>query len=333
MRPDRSAGFGLALALLSAATFGTSGTFARALIDAGWSADAAVAARVGIAALILAVPAVLALRGRWHVARRAVGSVGLFGLLAVGGAQVGFFNAVRYLPVGVALLLEYSGIVLVVLWMWARHGERPRKLTVAGAGAAVAGLALVLDITGDAGLDPIGVIWGLVAAVGLATYFVLSARVDPELPSVALACGGMAFGAVILVALGVVGLLPLEATFNTVVFAGHTMSWLVPIAGLSLVAAVVAYVAGIGAARVLGAPLASFVGLTEVLFAVLFAWLVLGELPTVVQAIGGTFIIAGIALVRLDQLRAVPRLPESEDARAAQPALTGAGADRDILRR
>ena len=310
--------FGLVLALLSAATFGTSGTFARALIDAGWSADAAVAARVAIAAVILAVPAALALRGRWHVARRSLSSVGLFGLLAVGGAQVGFFNAVRYLPVGVALLLEYSGIVLVVLWMWARHGERPRKLTVAGAVAAVIGLALVLDIAGGADLHPLGVVWGLVAAVGLATYFVLSARVDEELPSVALACGGMAFGAIVLVALGLIGVLPLDATFGPVQFAGHTVSWLVPIAGLSLVAAVVAYVAGIGAARVLGAPLASFVGLTEVLFAVLIAWLVLGELPSVVQAVGGTFIIAGIALVRLDQLRPARR---TADEQAAEPVV------------
>ena len=311
---------GLALALLSAATFGTSGTFARSLIDAGWSADAAVAARVGIAALILAVPAALALRGRWHVARRSMNSVGLFGLLAVGGAQLGFFNAVRYLPVGVALLLEYSGIVLVVLWMWVRHGDRPRKLTVAGAAAAVVGLALVLDIAGGADLHPLGVVWGLVAAVGLATYFVLSARVDEELPSVALACGGMAFGAIVLVALGLVGVLPLDATFGPVQFAGHTVSWLLPIAGLSLVAAVVAYVAGIGAARVLGAPLASFVGLTEVLFAVLIAWLVLGELPTFVQAIGGTFIIAGIALVRLDQMR--PARRAADDANA-EPVLAG----------
>ena len=311
---------GLALALLSAATFGTSGTFARSLIDAGWSADAAVAARVGIAALILAVPAALALRGRWHVARRALSSVGLFGLLAVGGAQVGFFNAVRYLPVGVALLLEYSGIVLVVLWMWARHGDRPRKLTVAGAAAAVVGLALVLDIAGGADLHPLGVVWGLVAAVGLATYFVLSARVDEELPSVALACGGMAFGAIVLVALGLIGVLPLDATFGPVQFAGHTVSWLLPIAGLSLVAAVVAYVAGIGAARILGAPLASFVGLTEVLFAVLIAWLVLGELPSIVQAIGGTFIIAGIALVRLDQMRPARRAVGDANA---EPVLAG----------
>jgi len=315
MRTDRSAtGLGLALALLSAATFGTSGTFARSLIDAGWSAGSAVAARVGIAAVILAVPAALALRGRWRVVRRALPRVGLFGLLAVGGAQLGFFNAVRYLPVGVALLLEYSGIILVVLWMWARHGDRPRRLTVAGAAAALVGLVLVLDVAGGGGIDPLGVIWGLVAAVGLATYFVLSARVDPELPSVALACGGMAFGAVVLVLLGVVGALPLHATFGAVSFAGHAMSWLVPIAGLSVVAAVVSYVSGIGAARLLGAALSSFVGLTEVLFAILFAWLVLGELPTAVQGIGGVFVIAGIALVRVDQLRAPSKEPELEPA-------------------
>ncbi|MEV4639699.1 EamA family transporter [Actinoplanes sp. NPDC049548] len=320
MGSPRPAGAGLGLALLSAATFGTSGTFARSLIDAGWSADAAVAVRVGIAALLLAVPAAVALRGRWAVLRRSLGNVGLFGLLAVGGAQLGFFNAVRYLPVGVALLLEYSGIVLVVLWMWARHGERPRRLTIAGAAVAVAGLILVLDIIGGAAIDPVGVLWGMVAAVGLATYFVLSARVDPQLPSIALACGGMAFGAAILVLLGVAGALPLDATFGTVDFAGHTMSWLAPVAGLSLIAAVVAYVTGIAAARLLGAALSSFVGLTEVLFAVLIAWLVLGELPSVVQGIGGTLIIAGIALVRLDQLRTAPAVPDDLVAGPADEA-------------
>src|SRR5437773_2761470 len=104
MRPERSAGVGLGLALLSAVTFGTSGTFARSLIEAGWSAEAAVAVRVGVAALFLAVPSAVALRGKWQVLRRNAGMVGVFGLLAVAGAQVGFFNAVRYLPIGVALL-------------------------------------------------------------------------------------------------------------------------------------------------------------------------------------------------------------------------------------
>jgi drug/metabolite transporter (DMT)-like permease len=49
--------------------------------------------------------------------------------------------------------------------------------------------------------------------------------------------------------------------------------------------------------------LASFVGLTEVMFAVVVAWLLLGELPTSMQLVGGALIVAGIALVRVDDLR------------------------------
>ncbi|MEJ3746547.1 EamA family transporter [Actinomycetes bacterium KLBMP 9797] len=303
MRPQRSVGVGLGLALLSAVTFATSGTFARSLIDAGWSAEAAVATRVGIAALVLAIPAIVALRGRWSVLRRNIGMIGGFGLLGVMAAQACFFNAVRYLPVGVALLLEYLGIILVVAWMWLVHGQRPRWLTVAGAVAAILGLVFVLDVAGGARFDPVGVLWGLGAAVGLAAYFVLSARGDRDLPPVVLASAGMAVGAAALIALGLVGALPLRATFGDVDFAGHRTSWLVPILGLSLVAAVVSYVAGIGAARILGARLSSFVGLTEVMFAVLIAWLLLDEVLTAVQLLGGALIIAGVALVRLDELR------------------------------
>jgi drug/metabolite transporter (DMT)-like permease len=321
---QRSIGAGLGMAVLSAATFGTSGTFARSLIGAGWTAETAVVARIGIAGLILAVPAVWAMRGRWRSLRGSLGTMGPFGVLAVAGAQLAFFKAIQYVPVGVALLLEYSGILLVVAWMWVVHGERPRPLTVAGAAAAIAGLVLVLDLTGAAGVDPLGIAWGLGAGVGLAAYFVLSARVDAELPSVALASGGMGIGAAVLLGLGTTGILHLHATFERVTFAGHQVSWLVPVAGLSVIAAVIAYVAGIGAARVLGAALSSFVGLTEVLFAIVFAWFALGEVPTLMQAVGGVLIIVGIALVRAGMLRPVVDRAKSTSDDSAEPALAGA---------
>ena len=113
----------------------------------------------------------------------------------------------------------------------------------------------------------------------------------------------MTIGAVTLLLLGLLGVLPMQANTDDVDFAGHEVSWLVPVLGLSVIAAALAYVVGISAARILGSKLASFVGLTEVLFAVLFAWLFLGQLPKVVQLIGGVLIIAGVALVRLDELR------------------------------
>ena len=308
--PHRFGLAGLVLALVSALTFATSGPFARSLLAAGWSAEAAVAVRVAVGALVLAPPAAWALRGRWHVLRRNLSTLGGFGLFAVVAAQACFFNAVNHLPVGVALLLEYLGILLVVGWMWAVHGQRPRRLAVAGSVAAVVGLVLVLDPTaaGDGPLDPVGVLWALAAAVGLACYFVISARSDEELPPVVLASGGMAVGAAILGLLGLVGLVPLRATFESVELAGHRTSWWLPVAGLSLVAAVVAYLTGIGAARLLDARLASFVGLTEVMFAVLIAWLVLDELPTLVQLAGGALIVTGVALVRLDEWRQPPRI-------------------------
>ncbi|MEU2614472.1 EamA family transporter [Micromonospora sp. NPDC007271] len=313
-------GVGLGLALISALTFATSGTFARSLITGGWSAEAVVLARIGIAALVLAVPGVLALRGRWRVLRRNAGTVVVFGVLGVAVAQACFFNAVRYLPVGVALLLEYLGIVLVVGWMWLVHGQRPRLLTVAGSLTALGGLVFVLDLTGAGRLDPIGVLWGLGAGVGLAGYFVIAGRVDAALPSVVMASGGMAVGGLALGLLGAVGVLPLRAAAADVTFAGHQVSWLVPIAGLSLIAAVVAYLTGVAGARLLGARLSSFVGLTEVMFAVLIAWLVLGELPSPVQLLGGALIVAGVALVRLDELRVAP---EAAPPAPTEPALAG----------
>jgi drug/metabolite transporter (DMT)-like permease len=296
------AGAGLGMALLSAATFGTSGSFARSLTEAGWSPAAAVLARILAAALLLAVPTVLLLRGRWRALLGNLRMVTGYGVFAVAGAQVCFFNAIEHVSVGVALLLEYLGTVLVVGWVWARTGQRPRRLTVAGSVVALAGLAFVLNLAGDTRLDPVGVLWGLGAAVGLAVYFVLSASAGDDLPPVAMASVGMAVGATVLLALGLVGAQPLHAHFGTVDFAGHQMSWLVPVAGLSVIAAAVAYVVGIAAARLLGAKLASFVGLTEVIFAVLFAWLLLDELPTVIQLAGGVLIVAGVALVRIDEL-------------------------------
>jgi drug/metabolite transporter (DMT)-like permease len=294
---------GWILALLSAATFGTSGTFARSLIGAGWSAPAAVTVRIGIAALILAVPAILRLRHRGAALRRSLGAIGAFGLVAVAGAQVCYFNAVRYLPIGIALLLEYLGIILVVFWMWVRHKQRPQRLTLIGSALAATGLILVLDPSDVDAVDLRGVVWGLGAAVGLAAYFVISARVDDELPSVAMAGGGMAIGAIALLGAGAAGVLPMHATFGDVQFAGHTTSWAVPVLGLSVIGAALAYVTGIGAARILGARLSSFIGLAEVLFAALFAWLVLGELPALVQLAGGVLIIGGVVLVRIDESR------------------------------
>ncbi|HEV7191631.1 MAG TPA: DMT family transporter [Jatrophihabitantaceae bacterium] len=316
---------GLVLAMISAATFGTSGSFASALLGAGWSPGAVVLVRISVGALLLAVPTLISLRGRAQLVRASGGVTLVYGVVAVALAQVCFFNAVAHVPVGVALLLEYLGVVLVVAWMWLRHHHRPQRLTVAGTAVVLVGLSFVLDLYGGVRFDMVGVLWGLGAAVGLAGYFVLSARSVEALPPVATAGLGMAVGAVALALAGVSGVMPMRAHFGAVRFAGQHVSWLVPVAGLSVVAAAIAYVAGISAAVRLGPKLASFVGLTEVLFAVLFAWGLLGQLPTVGQLFGGLLIIAGIVLVKADVPAAPVAGTEAEPSEFAIEPLGVAG--------
>ena len=306
VRPSaRPQAAGIVIALVSAFTFALSGPFAKSLMDAGWSPGAAVLLRVGGAAVVLLVPTLWMMRGRWNTLRRNGSTIALYGAIAIAGAQVGFFNAVSYMSVGVALLIEYLAPVLLVLLVWAQTRRRPGIRTILGTVIAVVGMVLVLDLTGAQTVHPLGVAWALLAAVSLATYFVLGTRVNDDLPPIVLAGGGLMIGTVIVVLCGLVGLLPLEFATADVTMIGMRTSWVVPIIALVLISTVAAYVTGIVATARLGTRIASFVGLSEVVFAVLASWLLLAELPGPVQLLGGLGILTGVILVRADRYASV----------------------------
>ena len=290
---------GLAFALVSAFCFGLAGATASAMFDAGWSAGAAVLVRVALGAFVLAVPALIALQGRWPSVRGHWRTLLTYGVLAVAGAQLCYFYAVSYLPVGVALLIEYTSPVGVVVWMWARHRQRPTGLTLAGGTVALIGLALLIDAFGnDMSLDPRGVAWALAAMVGATAYFVISGHGDSGIPPVALAWFGLTIAAATIGAVGMVGALPMDASSGDVSYQGFSVPWLVPVLALGVVTAALAYLTGIAGVRRLGARLASFIGLTEVLAAVGFAWLLLAELPTPLQWLGGVLVLGGVVVVK-----------------------------------
>jgi drug/metabolite transporter (DMT)-like permease len=290
---------GLAFAVTSAFCFGLAGATASAMFDAGWSAGAAVSIRVGLGAVVLAAPALLALRGRWAAVRRSARLLLTYGVLAVAGAQLCYFYAVSYLPVGVALLIEYTSPVGVVVWMWMRHRQPPTRLTLLGGTIALVGLALLIDVFGgDTSLDPRGVAWALAAMVGATAYFVISGHGESGVPPVALAWVGLTVAAVAMGAVGLSGALPVHAATTDVTYRGVTVPWMVPVVALGVVTAALAYLTGIAGVRRLGARLASFIGLTEVLAAVLFAWLLLAEFPTPLQWLGGVLVLGGVVVVK-----------------------------------
>ena len=75
------------------------------------------------------------MRGPGRLLRRSGRTLLVYGFAAVAGAQLCFFMAVEHLSVAVALLLEYSGALLVVGYLWLRRGQRPGLLTVSGSGS------------------------------------------------------------------------------------------------------------------------------------------------------------------------------------------------------
>jgi drug/metabolite transporter (DMT)-like permease len=295
---SRLAGSGLGIAVLSSAAFGLSGPLAKSLLDAGWSAGAAVLLRLAGAAAVLAVPTVLMLRGRWQVLRSNAGGLLLYGIVAVAGLQICFFNAVRHLSVGVALMIEYLAPVIIIFFHWWQARRPPGRLTRAGAGLAIIGMVFVVGVGGSVSIDLVGVAWGLAAAICLSFYFVMAAHQRAELPPLLLTTGGMTIGAIAVAIAAAVGIVPLAVSSAHTALAFHQTSWLVPAVLLVTVPTVLAYLTGIAAAGRLGAKVASFVALTEVLFAVLAAWLLLGEWPHLLQLFGGACIVGGVVLVK-----------------------------------
>ncbi len=292
---------GLAFAVLAAFAFGVGGPFVRPLLDAGWSSSAAVLCRCAGTFLVLVVPALVLLRGRWAVLRRNATVVAAYGVFAVVGTQLLYYSAITRMPVGAALLIEYLAPVLLVAWTWLRTRRRPGGRVLAGSVLAIAGLLLVVDLGGAGGVDPVGPMLALAAAVGVAIYYVINARIDPQLHPIVLLAASMLVGCVLLAALALVGLTPLTFAFQDVRLAGTPSPWWLPAGVMVLVSTSAAYLLGIAGGARLGSRVSSFVGLLEVLFAVLAAWVLLGDLPAPIQLVGGVLILAGVVLVKLQR--------------------------------
>ncbi len=289
---------GLTVALVSAVTFGSSGTMAKALITAGWTPGGAVLVRLAGGAAVLSLLAAVRIRTWWPLDRAAVRIILAYGVVATAGTQLAYFNAVERLDVAVALMLEFSAPVLLLVWSSTRTRRLPTTVTLIGAAAAVAGLVLVLEPWGVGGVDPVGVAWGLLAALFLATFFTLGERARDTVPVLVLAAGGTTVGAVTLLAAGALGVVPIGVAAVTTEVAGRAVPWYGPALWLVLVATAVAYLTGIAAVARLGQRVSSFVALSEVLAAVLIAWALLAERPGIPQAIGGAVLLTGIAAVQ-----------------------------------
>ncbi|WP_245681877.1 EamA family transporter [Actinomadura kijaniata] len=316
----RSRGWGLGLAVASSVCFGASGPFGKALIQAGLTAPQAVWLRIAGAALIL-VPLVLLLRGRAAAAsvRPHLGRLTIYGLTGVAGCQALYFVAASRLPVGIAILLEFTGPILVLLWLRLVRRAPVHRTAALGVLVAMVGLALVVQVWNGLSLDALGLAAGLGAAACQAAYFLLIDRLTGEVDPLVMTAAGSAVGAAALTLPAAPWALPWHVLTAAVPVGDHTApGWLLA-AWIVVVSTVLAYLAGVAAVQRLSAQVAGAVCYTEAVAATLIAWAVLGERLTPVQLTGGAIVLAGAFIA---QRAVIDRVPAVASPETPTPALT-----------
>jgi drug/metabolite transporter (DMT)-like permease len=290
----RQKSIGLGFAIVSSITFGGSGPFAKALIGAGFSPQQAAWLRI-LGAAVLLIPLVLLLRGRTGLdaARRSWPQLVLYGLTGIAGCQTLYFVAASRLPVGVAILLEFTGPVLVVGWLKFVRGTVVPKTAVVGVAMALAGLACVVEVWSGLSLDLIGLLAGLGAAACQATYFLLIDRLTGAADPLVATAAGSVVGAIALTLVATPWTAPLGVLGETTPIGDRSAPAWMFAAWLILISTIVAYLTGAAAVQRLSAAIGGAVAYVEVVAASVFAWILLGERLTAPQLIGGAIVLAG----------------------------------------
>ncbi|MEU3306461.1 EamA family transporter [Nocardiopsis sp. NPDC055551] len=323
-QPTRHRPSGLAFAFASALTFGGSGVLARPLMDAGMDPLHVTWLRVAGAALIL-LP--VALR-HWRLVLRRPLLLLAYGLFPMAGVQALYFAAVARIPVGIALLLEFLGPVLVLLWVRLVRRRRVSPAAVIGVVLAVAGLGLLLEVWAGMRLDAIGVGLALGAAAAQAAFFLLGDAMGEDADPLAVIAFGALIAGVVLGVLARPWTLPWELLGAPLSLGGVILPGWAIASWLALVCTAIAYFTGVSAIKRLSPQVAGGVAYLEVVTAIVLAWILLGEALNTMQLLGAVVIVTGAFIAQT----AVPTTPATAASDPDGPTATTPAEEDDPTR-
>ena len=279
---------GPALCLLSAACFGALGVFGKLAFEAGVSPTTLLLIRFGLAALVMA--ALLPLeRTSGTGSRKAV--LTALGLGAIGyAAQAAlYFEALRFLDASLLALLLYTYPVLVTVGAVLLGRDRLTPARGLALVVASGGTLLVVAGTGNGHFHPLGAALALGSAITYTVYILVADRTVHHLPPLRLSA---------LVMTGATVTLGARAALSGGVdpgFGARGWLWLACIVGVSTVAAMLTFFAGL---RRTGPSTAAILSTFEPVVTTALAALTLGELLGRWQLVGGLLVLSSAVLLQ-----------------------------------
>ena len=164
------------MVLVAAALFGINGTVAKVALSSGLSSLRLTEARCAGAFLGLMLVVAATNRRALRIPRRELVRLALFGAVGVALVQLFYFLAIHRLPVGIALLIQYIGPVLVAIWARTFGHEHVRRRIWLALGLSLTGLTLMVQLWNGVSLDGLGVVYALISAVAYAAYLLMAER-------------------------------------------------------------------------------------------------------------------------------------------------------------
>ena len=286
---------------VGALLFGLNGVVIKMLMDGtGLTGFQVTQFRVAGAAFLMGATMFVVDRSALRLRRKQVFPIVLMGV-AVASLQATYAIAVHILPVGIALLLEYTATLAVALIAYFVFKEQVKARIWVAIGLVLAGLVVVAEIW-NTSLDPIGVIWALLASSSLTAYFLLGERQTDAMNPMAVGFWTMTVATVFWAFLsGWWNIDPAIFGFDVPITtdpAGATApAWV--LMGINIVVGTYfSFALSLFAISRLKATRAGIVATSEILFAFLFAFVLLGETLNLGQIVGATVVLIGIVVAQ-----------------------------------
>lgn len=289
--------------LLAAALFGLNAGVSRIPLRGGTPTDTFTTVRITTAFLAFVLIALVVDRSALRIPRgRALLLITGLGIVGFAGVQWTYNIAINRLPLGIALLLEYLGPVLVVLWVRFARREHVHPRMWPALVLAIAGLAVVSQVWRGMTLDGLGVTMALGAAVCFAAYFLLGEHTGSADVGRPLHVILWAFGAATVMMNLVQPAWTADALGDDVSMLGRFAETTIPswgaMAWVVLLGTVAPFFLLLLALRVLSATVVSVVAMLEPVVAALVGWVWFAETLNPVQLVGMAAVLAGILLAQ-----------------------------------
>jgi drug/metabolite transporter (DMT)-like permease len=302
----RTQAIGAVMYLVAAFLFALNGSVAKAQIEAGLSAAQVTEIRTLGCAVLLLIFLAITKPASLRVRRSEIPFLLLFGVLAYAMTPFLFFLSVELLPVAIAALLAVLAPVLVALWLRFVKKEPVGKGIWVALVLVVGGLLLVSQVWSGMTLSPLGVFYGLLTAAALAAYLLLGEEGARRRDVMSLAFWGFAIATVTWSILAPWWAFPWDLLSSTTsMFDGAVTGipvWSLVV--LMIVISVVPFVLVLMSLQRIGAQRGGILGTTEPIWAALIAFVLLGEIITPVQGLGGIIVLAGVIVAELASQRA-----------------------------